>query len=372
MIIFLSNFVSPHTIPLCEQLYRQLKEEFVFIETKPMTGERQSLGYSSLQSKPFVVSYECFSKNDVKYQEVIDSADVVLASFGSIDTTLLNERILNNKLTFLMSERLFKKGVFKILDPKFWKTLLFIKKVRNKDFHLLCMGAYVSKDFGLCGFPKAKMWKFGYITNEPVSNTTQERDSRVPNILWVGRMIWWKKPFIILEVAEILKKKGIAFHLDVVGGGKLSTKFESALQKNSAKELITYHGLKKGAEVQNMMHNSDILLCTSNRLEGWGAVINEGMYNKCIVIANRSMGAAPYLIEDGKTGYLYNGNAKVLADTIERAISNLDNGNIGENAYHYIKSNWSPEIASNKFLQLVDGINGLNQTVQEEGICSKA
>ena len=372
MIIFVSNFVSPHTIPLCEQLYYHRGNDFLFIETKRITLERQNLGYSELQSKPFVVSYKKYIDNTKYYNGLIDSADIVMASFGSVDSSLLNCRLRNNKLTFVMSERLFKKGLIKIFDPKFWRTFLFLYRYRKKNIHLLCMGAYVSKDFGLCGFPKNKMWKFGYITADPNVFEKRLEVSRVVNILWVGRMIWWKRPFDVVKAAEILKNSGIEFHLDVVGGGKLVEKFQSQLKSSNAKDMITYHGLKTGTEVQLMMQRADILLCTSNRLEGWGAVINEGMYNRCVVVASKTMGAAPYLIEDGKTGYLYQGNARALAFTIMRVIRDGKIHQIANNASDYIKENWSPEEGARKFLQLVDMIQHSSITVGGNGICTKA
>lgn len=375
MIIFISNFVSPHTIPLSEYLYEKLGERFLFIETMKMTSERQSLGYSHLQSQPFVVCFEKYNSNRENYLKLIDSADTVIASYGSIDASLLSNRISKNKLTFLMSERLFKKGILKLADPKFWKALYFINSVKQKNVHLLCMGAYVSRDFGMCGFPKGKMWKFGYITNARVDTPIcKKRQPTTVRLMWVGRMIWWKKPFVIIKAAEILKKKGVDFHLDVVGGGKLAGKFEACQQKSIAADSITYHGLKKGDDVQKMMNDADILLCTSNRLEGWGAVINEGMMNRCVVIANKSMGAAPYLIDDGVNGFLYSGGAKELADTIEKAIAS-DMSDISEKAYHNIVNNWSPEVAANKLLGLIINIEGDNKSKQplfEKGICSLA
>lgn len=375
MIVFISNFVSPHTIPLCEALYHRLGDRFLFIETMHMTAERMSLGYSHLQSKPFVVGVDKYENNKAKYQSIINNADTVLVSYGSIDTSILAKRISDNKLTLLMSERLFKKGVFKLADPKFWKSLCFIKKIKKKNFHLLCMGAYVSRDFGICGFPKGKMWKFGYITNAKLDTPIcKKRQTTTVRLMWVGRMIWWKNPFVIIKAAEILKKKGVDFHLEVVGSGKLAGKFEVCQQKSIAADSITYHGLKKGDDVQKMMNDADILLCTSNRLEGWGAVINEGMMNRCVVIANKSMGAAPYLIDDGVNGFLYSGGAKELADTIEKAISS-NRSDLSEKAYKNILGNWGPEVAADKLLGLIINIENDNKSEQplyEKGICSQA
>ncbi len=39
---------------------------------------------------------------------------------------------------------------------------------------------------------------------------------------------------------------------------------------------------------------------TSHRGEGWGMVVNEALSCGCCVIANRELGAAPWLVEHGK------------------------------------------------------------------------
>ena len=164
MIVFISNFVSPHTIPLFNEIVKQYKGDFYFIETRKMTSERSGLGYDKYRDLSFVISHEEFCLKRTYYQCLIDEAEAVLVSFGSIDINLLNERINKNRLCLLMSERLFKKGIAKIVDYRLWKNIYFFKSVYHRNVHLLCMGAYVAKDFRLCGFNHKHMWKFGYIT----------------------------------------------------------------------------------------------------------------------------------------------------------------------------------------------------------------
>lgn len=227
MVIFISNFVSPHTIPFSEELYKRLGNKFLFIESRQMSAERSSLGYDKLRNKPFVVSYSQFSTNRDTYQELIDCADTVLASFGSIDTSLLENRIATNKQTFLMSERLFKKGILKLADPKFWKTVLFVNRIKNKNFHLLCMGAYVAKDFSLIGFSKDKMWKFGYTTQPSSRNILElvaQKCTKPTKILWVGRLIWWKQPLIALKAIYKLIYDKYDIEFNVVGVENLRKK----------------------------------------------------------------------------------------------------------------------------------------------------
>ncbi len=297
-----------------------------------------------------------------------------MASFGSINNKLLMDRIRNDKLTFLLAERMFKKAIFKFADPRFWKNLLFFSRIRYKQFHLLCMGAYVAQDFALCGFNRDRMWKFGYITSGYGENNSNIRKSenKTLKLLWVGRMIWWKQPFQVIKAAKMLHERGYDFTLDIVGGGKLEKKIKAYIEKTNLSE-ITYHGLKKNDEVKELMQHSDFLICTSNRLEGWGAVINEGMDAGCVVIASKQMGATPYLITDGVTGYSYSGGAKALFQALAKAFER-NRIEISKNAQTFIRESWSADIAARRLLGLISFIQQDKQhkRLYDSGICSKA
>lgn len=374
MIVFISNFVSPHVIPLCDELYRQSRGQFKFIETRQMSIERQNLGYKQLRDRKFVITYEEFSKDKESYQEEINKAGVVMASFGSIDNNLLMDRVRNDKLTFLLSERMFKKGILKLAQPRFWKNLFFLLKIKHKNFHLLCMGAYVALDFTLCGFNRERMWKFGYITSgyDDGNDCVQKKENKALKLLWVGRMVWWKRPFQVIKAAKMLHERGYDFTLDVVGGGKLENKVKAYIEKTNLAE-ITYHGLKKNDEVKEMMQHSDILICTSNQLEGWGAVINEGMNAGCVVVASEQMGATPYLITNGVTGYSYSGGVKALFQALTKAFkrSRIE---INQNAQRFIRESWGADIAAQRLLGLISSIQQKKEykRLYDSGICSKA
>lgn len=53
------------------------------------------------------------------------------------------------------------------------------------------------------------------------------------------------------------------------------------------------------------MEESEIYLVTSDRKEGWGAVVNEAMNSGCAVVADHMIGAAPWMIRQRENGILY-------------------------------------------------------------------
>ena len=48
------------------------------------------------------------------------------------------------------------------------------------------------------------------------------------------------------------------------------------------------------------MEKSEIFLFTSDKGEGWGAVLNESMNSACAVVASHAIGSVPFLLKDGE------------------------------------------------------------------------
>ena len=117
----------------------------------------------------------------------------------------------------------------------------------------------------------------------------------------------------------------------------------------------------------------DIFLFTSDRNEGWGAVLNESMSACCAVVANRKIGSVPYLIEDGKNGLVYNrkdGNS--LYRCVRRLIDDEPfRKELGKNAYETVKTVWNADCATDRLLTLINCINNGTPVPFLTGPCSK-
>ena len=121
------------------------------------------------------------------------------------------------------------------------------------------------------------------------------------------------------------------------------------------------------------MEQSQIFLFTSDRNEGWGAVLNESMNSACAVVANRAIGSVPFLIDDGVNGDIYeDGNiddlyqkVKAILDHPARRIEK------SKNAYTTITEEWNAETAAERFVALVDEC-GAKPKPFHNGPCSTA
>ena len=194
------------------------------------------------------------------------------------------------------------------------------------------------------------------------------------SILWVARLIEWKHPELPILVAKRLKDANYSFKMKLIGNGVLEGKIKNLIHVYGLDDCVEMLGIMKPEQVRDYMEKSQIFLFTSDRNEGWGAVLNEAMNSACAVVVSNAIGAAPFLI-NGENGIMYKdgdfeslySNVKLLLDTPKRSTC------LGKKAYETMISEWNAEIASERLLLLVDDLleNKISHRYSH-GPCSKA
>ena len=113
---------------------------------------------------------------------------------------------------------------------------------------------------------------------------------------------------------------------------------------------------------------------TSDRNDGWGAVVTEAMNSGCAVVASNSAGVTPFLINDGKSGMIYkNDNVDELYEKVKWLLDNEEKRKeISKNAYKTIKEQWNAENAAERLLTLIAKIISGEKTdnLFTDGVCS--
>ena len=122
------------------------------------------------------------------------------------------------------------------------------------------------------------------------------------------------------------------------------------------------------------MESCHIHLFTSNHLEGWGAVVNEGMNSGCVEVANSQVGAVPYLIEHGVNGLTFPNNSyqemeKLVIDLFDNWEERKQMGNA---AYRTIVSEWNSEHAAEALLNFIRGTMEGKRILPQSGPLSPA
>ncbi|MBQ7776476.1 MAG: glycosyltransferase [Lachnospiraceae bacterium] len=386
-VTFVSNYINHHQIPLSNVLYEHLGEEYTFIQTEPMEEERIKLGWNPTDV-PVYVKY-AYEEPQVCKQLVMES-DVVIWG-GLEDETMLQPRLAAKKPVIRYSERLYKTGQWKAVSPRGLRKKYFDHtQYRKEAVYLLCAGAYVASDFHIVRAYPGKMFKWGYfpqckeydVDSLMEGKCRAEREANVgeaaprTEILWAARFIDWKHPELVVALAECLAKERDDFHITMIGGGELKDATQALIQEKQLEGYITLAGTQTPSQVREAMEKAPIFLMTSDRQEGWGAVMNEAMNSGCAVIADRMEGAAPYLIEQGVNGFAYReAKPEVLAELIKPLLDSKEQcEQIGRKAYETITKLWNAGVAAERLLHICEDVAAGRepQIIWETGPCSKA
>ena len=140
-------------------------------------------------------------------------------------------------------------------------------------------------------------------------------------------------------------------------------------------DCVRLLGSKTTEEVRRYMEEASIFLFTSDRNEGWGAVLNEAMNSGCAVVASHAIGSVPFLINYGNTGLIYrSGDIEDLYEKVKYLIENQDKATeLGKKAYSTLTELWNAETAAERFKQIVQAIKaGGTTNLFDDGPCSNA
>ena len=380
-LIFVSNYFNHHQQPMSDKLYELCKQNhgsYVFMQTEAMEEERIRMGWGEVfQNTPYLKNYWEDTK---ECQKMIDEADAVI--FGGTDEECyIQNRLKKGAPIWRYSERLYKTGRYKFVSPRgLHKKFLDHTRYRKSRVYLLCAGAYVAGDFRLVLAYPGKKYRFGYFPKckqyewNTLAEGKSSRKTGTATLFWAARMIDWKHPEAVLELAAELKKSSYNFNVLMAGGGEMEEEMHRLAEKLQVTDVVTFLGNQNPDNVRRIMEESDIYLTTSDSGEGWGAVINEAMNSGCAVVANKSMGAAPYLIKHGENGMLYrNGHGEEMFACVKTLIENQKMREaMGKAAYNTISGMWNADVAGERLFDCIRAeLTGRSTVEYKEGPMSK-
>lgn len=366
-VVFISNYFTHHQKPLSDAL-KELSD-YSFIATTDMTQERRNLGWGYDQEPPYVYHY---AEETEQAESVIAEADVVVA--GSAPEFIVRKCIQRGQLVFRYSERPLKNG----LEPiKFLPRLLkwHWQNPKGKKIYLLCASGYTAKDYACFGLFRGKAYRWGYFpeTIEYQDVAQLFANKKKASILWVGRFLDWKHPDDAIAVATALKEEGYSFTINMIGTGPMEQTLRETIQRNDLEDCVHLLGSMIPEEVRRHMEETEIFLFTSDRKEGWGAVLNEAMNSGCAVVASDAAGSSPYLIRNEENGLLYrSGNVEELCQKTKALLDGPERASdLGRKAYYTITNKWCAEVAAKRLLCLAERlIAGTEEPSYKDGPCS--
>ena len=173
------------------------------------------------------------------------------------------------------------------------------------------------------------------------------------DLLFAGRFDPQKNLLFLLKAVMKIKKKIPTIKACLIGDGE---------QKQLLKSFINSHHLQKNVflidgsyDLSESFLKSKIFTLTSD-YEGMPIVLLEAMASKMAVVVRRFPGIEEYFI-NGKTGFIENN----INDYCERIIQVLNSESLriklGNNAYTYIRKNFSTDVIQKYFNLLLPGSN---------------
>ena len=371
MIVFVSNFLNHHQTGLCSELLKLSGGEFTFIATEPIPKERTDMGYRDMNSEyPYVFrAYE----DEAAYKKSLllcKSADIAVICSASDEYIKVRA---GGRITFKYSERPYKNMGF---AKSFLSEIRHHYRFINKRVYLLCASAYTAYDHGKFGMYKGKTYKWGYFPEvfsydtDKLINEKEERDG--VSLIWAGRIIDWKHTEVAIRLAVRLNKTGYKCRLKIIGTGDCEEQMKELVKRENAEEYIEFTGPMAPETVREEMKKSSLFFITSDKNEGWGAVLNEAMNSGCCCFSDKQVGSAPFLIEDGVNGFIYGAEDELYKKVLSVIDDKEKIGKIGKCAYKTVYENWTAPIAAKRLLELSAALADGSDTPFEHGPCSKA
>lgn len=368
--VFISNYFNHHQHPLSDQLDQRNPQQYHFIETTEIPEERLKMGYGEKNIPDYVIP----TKDD-RAKTIIDTADVII--MGSAPESFIQKPLQQNKLVFRYSERPLKNGLqLRKYLPRFIRWHL--RNPFGKPIYLLCASAYTAADYAKFNLFCNRAYKWGYFPPFKRFSSTDALFSKKNKkiILWCARLLECKHPEHAIAVAEYLKQNHSDFELHIIGSGEKEKELKRLINDRDLNHYVYFLGAMTPNKVREHMEQADIFLFTSDKREGWGAVLNEAMNSGCAVVANHAIGSVPFMIQDGVNGMVYqNGNVTMLCEKVKYLLDHPEEqARMGLNAYHTILNEWNAEIAAERLICLSEHIlaGEKHPDLYKSGPCSKA
>lgn len=365
-IVFVSNFYNHHEKFFCDEISKLSDVDFHFIQTMQMDEERINLGWSiDIKTIPYCMCSYGSNGEYGRALELCNNADVLI--LGSAPYDFIASRVCKNKLTFFYAERLFRNGLWHLLYPPTFFSVLkrFIVPGNKSKFYILCASGYTAYDCHRIFAFRDRYFRWGHFIDvkhfdsvDLLLNSKRKLYPRKVSILWAGRFLRLKHPDMAVEVADSLRQEGYDFELNFIGSGELEDLLKHEVQSRSLSEQAHFLGTMTPQEVRSYMESSDIFLFTSDFNEGWGAVLGEAMASGCAVVTSHGIGATPFLAKHNENALIYEtGSLNSLYRNVKKLMDSEElRMRLARNATETMQNIWNAKIGAERFYKVVNAL----------------
>ena len=222
-----------------------------------------------------------------------------------------------------------------ILHSYFGKTVNFVLTKVQRFFAsrtdvLIAVGNRVRDEIvgsGIATYEKFQVIYPGILGKLSTDGESRKVRTGTIRLLFAGRLEPIKQPKLLLEICEMLHKRGISYELTVVGDGSMS--YELQKLSNLKNLNVCFEGVQTTLDSYYSSHDV-LLICSSN--EGTPLVIIEAS-SYSLPVMSTDVGSIRDMIENNMTGFLVQNSAEAFVDKLIE----LDNNRsfllrVGQNA----------------------------------------
>jgi len=165
-------------------------------------------------------------------------------------------------------------------------------------------------------------------------------------IISIGRLVDVKDPIGLVEVAKILKDRGIKFLWKHYGDGQLRPLVKEKIKKYHLEKNFFLQGEVPNQKIKEAMSSADLMvhnniIAPDGAREAFGVVLVEASSYALPIVSVR-VGGIPEIVQDQKTGFLLEmGDLEGIAEKVILLAKNPElRLRMGQNAYQYVRENF--------------------------------
>ncbi len=336
--VLYTNTLSAHQIPLAREIVARVGADnfrYIYTSKNGQKLQESNATYGWIRYAP-----------DGNQEDWLANADVMLVG-GIRPIDLMERRLANGKMTLYMSERWFKPihvigqvyvpGWLRLIFPNYRRMAKrFTRLFENRTYRFLPIGPWSLKDMRLvchvmgAKFPDKHVIRWGDYVEAGKSSvvsdqslvdeaptTTDNRQSAI-KVLWVGRLLKWKRvDTIIRAICELSTcPTRLKISMDIYGTGPEEIHLKKMAMKCG--DAVKFYPPVSIAEVRKLMREHDVYVLASNACEGWGAVVNEALEEGMKVIGTYEAGASAAILPE--SNLFYAGDWRSLVDRLSNTI----------------------------------------------------
>lgn len=188
----------------------------------------------------------------------------------------------------------------------------------------------------------------------------QLHDSGALRAAFVGRLVPYKGPDMLLESAQELLREG-SLIIDIVGDGPLMPELRAFVQEHNLESKVTLHGWVANEQVQDILCQCDVMAFPSIREFGGGVVL-EAM----------ALGVVPIVVDYAGPGELVTGETglKIPIGTRESIVAGFretltrltkdrsELAALARNACDYVQKNFTWPAKARNVCTIYEGLSG--------------